>query len=52
MENMIQLLKRGAVALLFGTMLIACAEKPIQGTDSALQALQAAKASQCGRICS
>ncbi|MDR4459539.1 MAG: DUF4398 domain-containing protein [Nitrospirales bacterium] len=43
MENMIQLLKRGAVALLFGTMLIACAEKPIQGTDSALQALQAAK---------
>ncbi|MCA9501034.1 MAG: DUF4398 domain-containing protein [Nitrospira sp.] len=43
MENMIQLLKRGAVALLFGTMLIACAEKPIQRTDSALQALQAAK---------
>lgn len=43
MGNMIQLLKKGTVVLLFGTMLIACAEKPIQGTDSALQALQAAK---------
>ncbi len=43
MRNMIQSIKTGALVLLFGTMLLACAEKPIQGTDSALQALQAAK---------
>lgn len=43
MENVIQSLKTGTLVLLFGTMLMACAEKPIQGTDSALQALQAAK---------
>lgn len=43
MGNMIQSFKTGALVLLFGTMLMACAEKPIQGTDSALQALQAAK---------
>lgn len=43
MGNVIQSLKTGALVLLFGTMLMACAEKPIQGTDSALQALQAAK---------
>jgi hypothetical protein len=43
MGNVIQSCKTGALVLLFGTMLIACAEKPIQGTDSALQALQAAK---------
>ena len=43
MGNVIQLLKTGILILLFGTMLMACAEKPIQGTDSALQALQAAK---------
>lgn len=43
MGNVIQSLKTGTLVLLFGTMLMACAEKPIQGTDSALQALQAAK---------
>lgn len=43
MGNMIQSVKTGALILLFGTLLMACAEKPIQGTDSALQALQAAK---------
>jgi hypothetical protein len=43
MENVIQSLKTGTLVLLFGTMLMACAEKPIQGTDSALQALQTAK---------
>ena len=43
MENVIQLLKTGTLVLALGTMLMACAEKPIQGTDSALQALQAAK---------
>ena len=43
MGNVIQSLKTGILILLFGTMLMACAEKPIQGTDSALQALQAAK---------
>lgn len=43
MGNVIQSLKTGILVLLFGTMLMACAEKPIQGTDSALQALQAAK---------
>lgn len=48
MGNMIQSLKTGALVWLFGTMLMACAEKPIQGTDSALQALQAAK--QAGAV--
>ena len=43
MGNVIQLLKTGTLVLALGTMLMACAEKPIQGTDSALQALQAAK---------
>ncbi|MGP0591517.1 hypothetical protein ACTRXD_03125 [Nitrospira sp. T9] len=43
MGNVIQSLKTGILVLLFGPMLMACAEKPIQGTDSALQALQAAK---------
>ena len=43
MVNVIQSLKTGTLVLLFGTILMACAEKPIQGTDSALQALQAAK---------
>lgn len=43
MGNVIQSLKTGTLVLLFGTILMACAEKPIQGTDSALQALQAAK---------
>lgn len=43
MGNVVQSLKTGTLVLLFGTMLMACAEKPIQGTDSALQALQAAK---------
>lgn len=43
MGNVVQSLKTGTLLLLFGTMLMACAEKPIQGTDSALQALQAAK---------
>lgn len=48
MGNVIQSFKTGALVLLFGTMLMACAEKPIQGTDSALQALQAAK--QAGAV--
>lgn len=48
MGIMIQSFKMGALVLLFGTMLMACAEKPIQGTDSALQALQAAK--QAGAV--
>lgn len=43
MGNVIQLLKTGTLVLALGTMLMACAEKPIQGTDSALQSLQAAK---------
>jgi len=43
MINVFQPFKRGLLVLLFGTMLIACAEKPIQGSDAALQALQAAK---------
>ena len=43
MGNVIQLLKTGTLVLALGTMLMACAEKPIQGTDSALQALHAAK---------
>jgi hypothetical protein len=43
MGNVIQSLKTGTLVLLFGTMLMACAEKPIQGADSALQALQSAK---------
>ena len=43
MGNVIQFLKTGTLVLALGTMLMACAEKPIQGTDSALQALQAAK---------
>ena len=43
MGNVIQFLKTGTLVFALGTMLMACAEKPIQGTDSALQALQAAK---------
>lgn len=43
MGNVIQSFKTGALVLLFGTMLMACAEKPIQGSDAALQALQTAK---------
>ncbi|MDH3503920.1 MAG: hypothetical protein OEM58_05250 [Nitrospirota bacterium] len=43
MGTVIQSFKTGALVLLFGTMLMACAEKPIQGSDAALQALQAAK---------
>jgi hypothetical protein len=43
MENVYQPFKTGALAVLFGSMLMACAEKPIQGSDMALQALQAAK---------
>lgn len=43
MGNVYQSIKSGSCVLLFGTMLIACAEKPIQGSDAALQALQAAK---------
>lgn len=43
MGNAFQAFKTGVFVILFGTMLMACAEKPIQGTDTALQALQAAK---------
>lgn len=43
MGNVYQPFKTGALAVLFGSMLMACAEKPIQGSDTALQALQAAK---------
>lgn len=43
MGNMYQPFKTGALVVLFGSMLMACAEKPIQGSDTALQALQAAK---------
>jgi len=43
MGTVLQTIKTGSFVLLFGTMLMACAEKPIQGSDAALQALQAAK---------
>ena len=43
MENTFHALKTWTVALLIGTTVVACAEKPIQGSDAALQALQAAK---------
>ena len=43
MGNVFQSFKTVAPALLFGTMLMACAEKPTQGSDAALQSLQAAK---------
>ncbi len=43
MRTLLQSITCGSCALLFGTMLIACAEKPSQGSDAALQALQAAK---------
>jgi len=43
MVNVLQTFKTLALALLFGTLLIACAEKPTQGSDAALQAIQAAK---------
>jgi len=43
MGNVFQSFKTGALILLFGTLLMACAEKPTQGSDAALQAIQAAK---------
>jgi hypothetical protein len=43
MGTVLQTIKTGSFVLLFGTMLMACAEKPSQGSDAALQALQAAK---------
>lgn len=43
MGNVYQTFKTVALVLLFGTMLMACAEKPIQGSEAALQALQAAR---------
>jgi len=43
MGNVFHSFKTGSLVLLFGTMLMACAEKPIKGSDAALQALQAAK---------